>query len=316
MAGRLVTVFGGSGFLGRSVVKRLTEAGDRVRVAVRNPNSALYLKTMGSVGQVQIMQANVRHKESVAVAVSGADAVINLVGVLHESGSQNFVDLHTTGAETVATAAAAAGVPHLIHVSALGAREDSDSTYATSKAAGEQAVKAAFPKATILRPSVVFGPDDQFLNRFAELARKAPALPLFGGGTTKFQPVYVADVAEAIITVIEKPKFAGDVYDLGGPRSYSFREILEFVCKETGRDRALVSIPWAIARIQAAILGLLPNPLLTTDQVRLLQKNNLPATGSKGLAELGLTPTPMEVIAPSYLARYRPLGEFAEPTAG
>jgi uncharacterized protein YbjT (DUF2867 family) len=315
MAGRLVTVFGGSGFLGRSVVKRLTEAGDRVRVAVRNPNSALNLKTMGSVGQVQVVQANVRYRDSVRAAVHGADAVINLVGVLYESGHQSFEEIHAKGAGTVAAAAAEAGVAQLIQMSALGADPKSSSTYATTKAAGEDAVRAAFPAATVLRPSVVFGPDDGFLNRFADLCTKLPVLPVIGG-KTRFQPIYVGDVADAILAILNRPESAGQTYELGGPRVYSLRDIMAYVCKETGRDRALVTVPMFVARIQAAILGLLPKPMLTSDQLRLLGTDNVVSATAPGLHELGVTPTSLEAIAPTYLTRYRVLGEFAATDAG
>lgn len=314
MAGRLVTVFGGSGFLGRSVVKRLAEAGDRVRVAVRNPNSALFLKPMGAVGQVQIVQANLRHEGSVAAAVAGADAVINLVGVLFERGHQSFDEIHAEGAGTVARAAAAAGARRLIHISAIGADAGSDAAYARSKAAGEAQVRDAFPAATILRPSIVFGPDDGFFNRFASLAKITPALPLIGGDS-KFQPVYVGDVAEAVLAALENGDSAGQTYELGGPRSYTFRELLTYMLKEIGLKRALIPVPFGLAKIQAAFLGCLPKPPLTVDQVRLLARDNVVSAGAKGLADLGITPTPVEVIAPTYLGRYRHMGQFAQPTA-
>ncbi|MDA5192985.1 complex I NDUFA9 subunit family protein [Govanella unica] len=311
MTGQLVTVFGGSGFLGRSIVKRLAEAGSRVRVAVRNPNSALFLKPMGSVGQIQIVQANIRHQGSVAAAVAGADAVINLVGVLYESGPQSFADIHSAGAAHVAAAATAAGVKRLVQVSALGANPQSDSAYARTKAAGESAAREAFPGVTILRPSVVFGPDDNFLNRFARLAKFTPALPLIGGGKTRFQPVYVGDVAEAVVTILLRPQTAGKTFELGGPRVYSFREILTYLLKEIGRERMLISLPFGLARFQAAFLGLLPKPLLTLDQVRLLAHDNVTSGETAGFAELGIQPTSLEVIAPTYLGRYRSKGEFA-----
>lgn len=301
----LVTVFGGSGFIGRSVVQRLADQGVRVRVAVRRPNEALFLKPMGQVGQIQTMQANLRHRGSIEAAVRGADAVINLVGVLYESGRQTFENIHVDGAATVAEAAAEAGVPALVHMSALGADLKSPSLYARSKAEGEDRVRAAYPQAVILRPSVVFGPDDDFMNRFASLTRFTPVLPLIGGGHTRFQPVYVGDVADAVMRALEQPDTGGQTFELGGPRLYSFREILDGILEGTGRRRLLIPLPFGLARFMAAFFQMLPRPLLTLDQVRLLEQDNVVSADARTIADLGIIPTSLEAIAPTYLARYR-----------
>lgn len=308
-----VTVVGGSGFLGRYMVKRLAEAGVRVRVAVRDPEAAAFLKPMGDVGQVVPVQANVRNAASVARAVAGSDAVVNLVGILYQAGPQRFDAVHAEGAGTVARAAAEAGVQRLIHVSAIGASDDSEAQYARSKAAGEAAVREAFPAATIMRPSVVFGPEDGFFNLFGWLATISPILPLVGGGHTRFQPVYVGDVAAAVGTALGDDATAGVTYELGGPRIYSFRELMELVLEVTGRRRLLVPVPFAIAKIEAMFLQLLPRPLLTMDQVELLKSDNVADEALPGLAELGVTPTPAESVVPSYMARYRKGGRL--PTA-
>jgi uncharacterized protein YbjT (DUF2867 family) len=326
MARRLVTVFGGSGFIGRHLVRRLAARGWVVRVAVRDPVGAEFLRTMGDVGQVVPVRADVGDETSVRLAVSGADAVVNLVGILFERGKRSFDAIHVKGAATVAAAAKAAGAARLVHVSALGADKNSEAAYARSKAAGEEAVQAAFPGATIVRPSVVFGPDDSFFNRFAKMARVSPVLPvytgdgfkpkrteegwtldLFGAGGPTFQPVYVGDVAEAIVKAIEEPRLAGKVYELGGPRRYSLKEILELVMEETGRRRMLVPLPFQVGMLQAFFLEKVPlfAPLLTRDQVKLLRSDNVVRGGKPGLSDLGITPTAAEAIVPSYLARYR-----------
>lgn len=310
MARGLVTVFGGSGFIGRYVVQRLARAGWQVRVAVRRPDEALFLKTAGDVGQVTPVVANIRDDRSVNAAVAGVDAVINLVGILYESGAQKFDAVQAKGAGRVAAAAKAAGAQRFIQISAIGADAGSRAAYAKSKAAGEQAVQAAFPGATILRPSIVFGPEDEFFNRFARLAMLSPALPLIGGGHTKFQPVYVADIAAAVETVLDDAATAGRTYELGGPRVYAFRDLMSLLLKEIGRCRALVPLPFALASLQAAFLQLLPIPPLTVDQVRLLKKDNVVGGNALGFKELGLTPTALEAVLPTYLDKFRPLGYY------
>ncbi|MGE0120548.1 MAG: complex I NDUFA9 subunit family protein [Dongiaceae bacterium] len=320
MAARNVTIFGGSGFIGRYLVQRLARQGWIIRVAVRHPDRALFLKPMGAVGQITPVAASLRHEASIAAAVADADAVVNLVGILHEGSMparmffpravQRFGDIHADGAGRVARAARAAGARAFVQMSALGADPGSPAAYARSKAAGEQAVQAAFPTATIARPSVVFGPEDDFLNRFATMARFLPALPLIGGGETRFQPVYVGDVADALLRLVEDPATAGKTYELGGPRSYSFRAILELLLREIGRRRLLVPLPFAVASLQAFFLEWLPVPPLTRDQVQLLKRDNVVGPGALTLADLGIRPMAMEAVIPSYLARYRPGGRF------
>ncbi len=305
---QLVTVFGGSGFIGRYVVRRLARAGHRVRVAIRRPEEGLFLKPFGAVGQIDLIQANVRDDASVARAVAGADAVVNLVGILYQGGRQTFDAVQAEGAGRIARAAAAAGVARLVHVSALGAAADSPSDYARAKAEGEAQVLAAFPKATILRPSVVFGAEDDFFNRFGRMARMAPALPLIGGGQTRFQPVFVDDVAAAIFNALDRDDAQGRVYELGGPKVYSFEDIMNLVLETTCRRRPLVPVPFFVARVLGSILGLLPFPPLTRDQVLLLERDNVVSTGAPGLADLGVAPTPAEAVLESYLSRYRRAG--------
>ncbi len=316
MAARSITVFGGSGFIGRYLVQRLARQGWIIRVAVRHPDRALFLKPMGAVGQITPIAANLRHAGSVTVAVAGADAVINLVGVLHGRGANSFTAVHVEGAARAARAARAAGAKSFIQMSALGADPNSPAEYGRSKAAGEQAVRAAFPGAAVARPSVVFGPEDDFLNRFATLARFMPALPLIGGGETRFQPVYVGDVADALLRMVEDPATAGKTYELGGPRVCSFRMLMEMTLREIGRRRLLVPLPFAVAGLQAWFLEWLPAPPLTRDQVRLLKRDNVVAPGTLGLADLGVQSTAMEAVIPSYLARYRPGGRLVDMARG
>jgi len=311
MSNELITIFGGSGFLGRHVIRKLARRGARVRAAVRQPNLAGYLKPMGDTGQIEPVQANIRYESSIRQAMRGADKVINLVGILHESGPQKFSRVQAEGADAIARAAAAEGVRKLVHVSAIGADAASPSLYARSKAAGEAAVRQHFPAATIIRPSVVFGPEDDFFNRFAMLARLLPALPLIGGGHTRMQPVYVGDVASAIIHALDDTTTDGKIYELGGPHIYTMKQIMEMVLQQTGRRRLLLPLPFFAARIQAALLQLLPKPLLTVDQVRLLEKDNVVSDGALGLKDLGvLHPTSAEVVLPAYLYRYRRTGQF------
>jgi uncharacterized protein YbjT (DUF2867 family) len=306
----LVTVFGGSGFVGRHAVRAIAKAGYRIRVAVRYPNLANFLLPMGAVGQIQILKTNVGKPEQIEAAVKGADAVVNLVGILHQSGHQTFEALHVEAAGAIAGAARAVGARSFVQVSSIGADEDSDSAYAQSKGAGEARVREAFPDAAILRPSIVFGPEDGFFNRFAGMARMFPALPLIGGGHTKFQPVYVSDVASAILKCVQDPSTQHRTYELGGPSVYTFKELMELILRETGRERALIPIPFAIAMLKATFLQMLPNPLLTRDQVKLLKQDNVVSSGALALADLGIQPDSVEAIVPSYLWRYRPEGQY------
>ena len=321
MAQRLATVFGGSGFIGRYVVRNLARDGWLVRVAVRRPDEALFLKTAGVVGQVTPLAANVRDRGSVAHAIAGADAAVNLVGILHESGRQRFQAVQAEGARMIAEEAARAGVAQFVHVSAIGADAHSSSSYARTKAEGEAAVRQAFPAATILRPSIVFGPEDDFFNRFARMTRLSPALPLIGGGRTRFQPIYVGDVAEAIVKAIETPGAAGQLYELGGPKVYSFAELMRLLLDNLGRRRLLMPLPFPIASLMGyvaqaatnivnALVPVLPGPAITADQVKLLKRDNVVSEGANGLASLGIAPTSVEAILPTYLDRFRARGYY------
>jgi NADH dehydrogenase len=313
----LVTVFGGSGFLGRYVVNALAKREYRVRNAVRRPDLAGHLQPLGNVGQIHSVQANLRYPESVAAAVDGAAAVVNCVGILYESGKQRFDAVQAEGAATVARAIKAAGVRRFVHVSAIGADAESPSAYARSKAEAERAVLESFPDAVIVRPSIIFGREDSFFNRFAQLAAFTPALPLIGGGKTRFQPVFVEDVAE-VIARAAAGEIPGGVYELGGPDVRSFRELLEMLLRETGRKRLLVPLPFGLARLKARFLQLLPSPLLTVDQVTLLERDNVVSDAARAegrtLEGLGMTPASMAAVLPGYLWRYRRGGQFATPT--
>ena len=311
MAGKVVTVFGGAGFIGRYLVQRLAKAGWMIRVAARRPEEALFLKPLGDVGQIVPIAANIRNELSIRRAIEGVEAVINLVGILSERGRQSFAAVHRDGAERIARNAAQLGAARLLHMSALGADPNSPSSYARSKAEGEAAVRAAFPAATIFRPSIVFGPEDQFFNRFARMARMLPALPLIGGGRTRFQPIYVGDVADALMNALKDPGASGRIYELGGPEVYSFRELLQILLAEIGRKRRLVPIPFALASVQGAVLSLLPNPPLTRDQVQLLKRDNIVTGALPGLADLGIRPVALEAIIPTYLHQYRRGGWYS-----
>ncbi|WP_184723533.1 complex I NDUFA9 subunit family protein [Caulobacter sp.] len=316
----LVTVFGGTGFVGSQVVRALAKAGHRVRVAVRQPNLAYRMRMLGDVGQIEVFQANVRNPASVARALDGAEACVNLVGVLWESGRQKFQSVHVMAAQTVAQAAAKAGVKQLVHVSALGAKADSESKYFRTKAEGEQAVRAAFPGATIVRPSLVFGVDDKFFNKFAQIAALSPIMPVVGA-ETRIQPVFVGDVAAAIAKTVASPAAVGVTYELGGPAIFTMREIMQLVLTETGRNRPLVALPSPIAGLLGSLGDLQGSiipwaPPLTTDQVEMLKTDNVADGGLPGLAELGVAGTAVEAVVPSYLYRYRKGGQYAETPAG
>lgn len=315
---KLVVVFGGSGFVGRHVVRALARRGYRIRVACRRPDLAGHLQPLGNVGQIQPVQANVRVRWSVDRAVQGADHVVNLVAILHESGRQKFTSVHEFGARAVAEAARAVGAG-LTHISALGADLNAQSDYARTKALGEKAVLETIGDAVILRPSINFGPEDSFFNRFANMARYSPVLPQIGGGQTKFQPVYVGDVAEAVARSVDGKVQGGRVYELGGPQVLTFKECMQEMLAMIDRKRLLVSVPWWVANMQASILGLLPNPLLTKDQVLQLREHNIVSDAAtredRTLAGLGIQPQSIGSILPSYLWRYRAAGQFQRKTA-
>ena len=310
----IVTVFGGSGFIGRYAVRKLAKRGWRVRVAVRRPNEAMFLRTAGDVGQVETIQANIRDDASTERAIAGSDAVINLVGILFASGKQSFDAVQRDGAERIARYCAAHGIQKLVHVSAIGADAESDIAYQRTKAEAEQAMLRHVPTATILRPSLVFGPEDQFFNRFAGMARMSPVLPLVGGDT-RFQPVYVGDVAEAAVTALENADAQGQIYELGGPEVVTMREVFEIIMEETDRKRAVLPVPMWLAKIQGSVLQLSSKigiaPVLTRDQVEMLEVDNVVADDAKTLDDLGIRGTTLEAILPTYLYRYRASGQYA-----
>ncbi len=316
---KLVVIFGGSGFVGRHVVRALARRGYRIRVACRRPDLAGHLQPLGNVGQIQPVQANLRVRWSVDQAVAGADHVVNLVGILSESGRQKFRTVHEFGARAVAEAARSVGAG-LTHVSAIGADPESPSAYARTKALGEKAVRETVEGAVILRPSINFGPEDAFFNRFAAMARYSPALPLIGGGRTRFQPVYVGDVAEAVARSVDGAVEGGKVYELGGPNVLTFRECMQELLAVIDRKRLLVPLPWWVADLQASVLGLLPNPILTRDQVAQLRSDNVVSQAAeregRTLTGLGIRPQAVGTILPSYLWRFRAAGQFQRKPVG
>ena len=311
MTNQLITVFGGSGFLGRYVVRALLTSGARVRIAARDPRNALYLKTQGSLGQTQFVAADVRKPESVARALASSDGVVNLVGIL----KGDFDAFHVAGARNVAEAATAAGVKALVQVSAIGADPASPSAYGKSKGDGEAAVHASFPRATILRPSIVFGREDQFVNRFADLIRMLPVVPVIRGAA-KFQPVYVGDVAKAVVAALGDPGVhGGKIYELGGPEVISMGELNRWIASATGRRRLFVDLPDAVAGTMASAVGWMPGAPMTKDQWLMLQSDNIVAPGASGLSALGIVATPLEAVAEGWLVRYRRHGRFADKAA-
>jgi uncharacterized protein YbjT (DUF2867 family) len=312
---RRITILGGSGFIGRYVVKRLAATGAVIAVVSRHASSAGFLRPMGDVGQIALINADVTDRTLLAAAVEGADAVVSAAGILYERDKQRFDAVHHRGPALLATLAKAAGAKRFIHLSAIGADPAAPAAYARSKAAGEAAVRDAFPGATILRPSIVFGPEDDFFNRFAAMAQFLPALPLIGGGHTRFQPVYVGDVADAVSAALMRADAVGATFELGGPRVLSFKELMELVLRETHRRCALVNVPFALATLEAAFLEWLPKPPLTRDQVKLLQRDNVVAPGVPGLPELMITPTALELVLPTYLDRFRRGGRWGATIA-
>ena len=317
--GRLVTIFGGSGFVGRHVVRELARRGWRIRVAVRRPDLANFLQPAGNVGQIMPVQANLRHAASVAAAVAGADAVVNLVGILAPSGKQTFDAVQAEGPLFVAEAAHKAGIDRFVHMSAIGADAASPSDYARTKALGERHVLGRIHDAVIVRPSIVFGPEDSFFNRFAQMAKVSPAIPVVGGNT-RFQPVFVGDVAEFLADAVDGKIPGGVTYELGGPEIKTFKELMRQMLSEIGRRRAIVDIPVGIAKVQARLLSVLPNPPLTTDQIRLLARDNVVSDAAiaegRTFRAAGITPHSLAAILPTYLWVYRPGGQFAESGVG
>ena len=312
MRNRRTAILGGSGFIGRYVVKRLAARGEVIAAGCRNAEAAKHLKPLGDVGQIMPLNVGIGDETLLPAFLAGNDSLVNCVGILRESGAQTFELVHHTGPARLARLAREAGVDRFVHISAIGADPRSSSAYARTKAVGEQAVRDGFPTATILRPSVVFGPEDQFFNRFAAMAMFSPALPLIGAGETRFQPVYVGDVADAVVTCLEDPATAGRVYELGGPKIYTFREVLELVLNEIRRKRRFVDLPFGLAAFQARLMSILPSPPLTPDQVELLKSDNIVSSGALTLASLGITPTPAEVVLPTYLDRFRRGGWYGQ----
>lgn len=317
-SGKLVTIYGGSGFVGRYTVHELAKRGWRVRAAVRRPDLAGHLQPMGAVGQIHAVQANVRYPESVLSAAEGADAVINLVAILAPTGKQTFDAVHVEGARAMARAARKAGARRFVHVSAIGADANASANYARTKAAGEAAVLEEFPTAIIVRPSIIFGPEDQFFNRFASMARLSPLLPLIGSGSTRFQPVFVGDLAQALANAVEGAGAPGTVYETGGPEVFSFRHLLDLTQQYSGRKRWYFTMPFWFAKLQALLTSLLPNALrpITLDQVRLLKADNIVSDKAKAegrtLAALGVAaPQSVQSIVPGYLEQYQPRGQYA-----
>jgi uncharacterized protein YbjT (DUF2867 family) len=302
---RLTTVFGGTGFIGRHLVRRLAARGARVLVVSRNPSRGTHLQPMGRVGQIVVERVDMGSEQGLAPALAGASGVVNLIGILYENRQQRFEQVQGALPGRIAKVAADAGIERMVQLSAIGADAASTSAYARSKAEGERRVHEALPGATILRPSIVIGPEDSFFNRFAEMARFLPALPLIGGGTTKYQPVYAGDVAEAMVAALTREDVFGKTYQLGGPKVYSFVELIRYMLEVTGRRRLLMPMSYDLARLQARFLELLPVPPLTRDQVELLKVDNVVEAGAPGLATLDIAPTPIELIVPDYLARYR-----------
>jgi NADH dehydrogenase len=311
----LVTVFGGSGFIGAQVVRALAKRGFRIRAAMRRPGRGYRLRMLGDVGQIEVAQANVRNPASVARALDGAQAGVNLVGLLSEQGRQRFQSVHGMGARHIAEAAAMAGVTQFVQVSALGAAPDGLSKYARSKAEGEAAVRESLPRAVIVRPSIVFGPEDDFFHRFGRMAATSPVLPLIGGGKTLFQPVFVGDVAAAVANCVADPSTAGQTFELGGPGVYSFADLMRLILDVTERRPMLLPMPFSVASLigmAGDLQAMLMAPILTTDQVATLRSDNVVSPGAPGLKELGVTPTTLEAILPTYLGRYRKGGQYAD----
>jgi NADH dehydrogenase len=305
MRTRRTAVLGGSGFIGRYIVQRLAARGDVIPVGCRRAEEAKFLKPLGDVGQIATLNLTIGDEQILPAFLASNDALVNCVGILRESGSQTFERVHHTGPARLARLAREAGIERFVHISAIGADLRSSSAYARTKAAGEAAVRDAFPTVTILRPSVVFGAEDQFFNRFAAMATISPVLPLIGGGHTRFQPVYVGDVADAVLKCLDDPTTAGRIYELGGPKVYTFRELIELMLGEIRRKRLLVDLPFGLAAIQARLMSILPNPPLTPDQVELLKRDNIVSSGALTLTTLGITPTAVEGVLPTYLDRFR-----------
>ena len=314
MRTRRTAVLGGSGFIGRYIVQRLAARGDVIPVGCRHAQEAKFLMPLGNVGQIATINVTIGDEHVLHAFLAGNDALVNCVGILRESGAQTFERAHHTGPARLARLAREARIERFVHISAIGADPRSTSAYARTKAAGEAAVRDAFPTVTILRPSVVFGPEDQFFNRFAAIAAISPVLPLIGGGHTRFQPVYVGDVANAVLKCLDDPTTAGRTYELGGPKVYTFRELIQLLLDEIRRKRLLANLPFGLAAAQARLMSILPSPPLTPDQVELLKRDNVVSSSALTLSTLGITPTAVEAILPTYLERFRRGGWYERRT--
>lgn len=308
-----VTVFGGSGFIGRHIVRRLAQRGLRVRAAVRRPELADFLRPMGDVGQIVPVQANLRYANSVQAAIAGSQAVVNATGIQVSRGRQSFKAVHVEGVRSIALAGKRSGIERLIHISGLGADADDDdeNAFVRSKIEGERVLRETFAGVTILRPSVVFGPEDKFINNMAVAVRLAPFMPAIGGDHTRFQPVYAGDIGAAVLACLDRPETAGQVFELGGPKVYTMRQIAELILESMGREKRIVDVPFSLARLMGLVGQFLPNPPLTLDQAKLLEIDSVVRPGRQGFAELGLTPTAAEVILPTYLDRFRVGGRYS-----
>lgn len=312
---RRFVILGASGFVGRYIVKHLAAEGAVIAAVSRRATMAGFLRPMGDVGQIALIDADITDRDRIAPLLDGAEAVINATGILHERGTQRFKTLHETGPARLAALAASAGVPRFVHISALGAHPASPALYGRSKAAGEAAVGAAFPRATVLRPSLIFGPEDSFFNRFAAIARISPILPLIGGGRTRFAPVFVGDVAAAVAAALDREDAPGRIYELGGPGVETLRSLFDLILRETGRRRMLLPIPFGLATVLALVAEPMPRPVLTRDQVRMLRRDAVPVPDMPGLAVLGIEPTALDLILPTYLDRFRRGGRAANTQA-
>jgi NADH dehydrogenase len=307
---KIIAIFGAGGFLGKHLMRELTKLGYRVKVATRNPYLKGYLKPLGNPGQIELFKTNIFNEGDVREVLKNCDFVINLVGILHENRKQKFNQIHSQFPLMLSNLCNAYDIKKLVHISALGIKENHDSKYMQSKSQGEINIKETFKPSVILRPSVVFGPEDKFFNTFASLAQFSPILPLVGGGKTKFAPIYVGDVAKAIVKSLELNNSEPKTYELGGPENYSFKELMEILLTEIKKKRFLISIPFGLARFQSYFLQMMPNPLLTPDQVELLKHNNIVSGNYPKLNDLGITGTPIQNILPKYIYRFRTGGQF------
>jgi len=307
---KIIAIFGAGGFIGKHLMRQLTNLDYRIKVATRNPYLKGYLKPLGNPGQIELFKTNIYDVEDIKKVLKNCDFVINLVGILHETKKQKFNEIHSDFPNLLSNLCSEFKIKNLVHISALGVKEKHTSKYMQSKLQGEKNIQEAFKSSVILRPSLIFGPDDKFFNNFAAIAQFSPALPLIGGGRTKFAPIYVDDVAKAIVKVLEMNSSETKIYELGGPKNYSFKELMEILLDEIKKKRFLIPVPFGVAKFQSYFLQMLPKPLLTTDQVELLKYHNIVSGDHPTLKELGITGTPIQSILPKYIYRFRTGGQF------